>query len=124
MTRHVTSHIDQEHPHDDTTTPVDQGAPRGPSAWWFGLLALPIACCALPLLLAAGVTAGSGAVLGGVTGGVLMLAGAAVFVLWGMRRGARSRQVENAPPTSPSRDHCCSANLSSRHDSSEISLRE
>ncbi|MEO5709515.1 MAG: hypothetical protein ABIQ59_06810 [Nocardioidaceae bacterium] len=128
MTDHVTSHIDQEHAHahahDDPTMPVDQGAPRGPSAWWLGLLALPIACCALPLLLAAGVTAGSGAVLGGLTGGVLMLAGAAVFVLWVIRRDARSRQVKNAPPTSPSRDHCCSENLSSSHDSSDTSLRE
>lgn len=123
MTHHATPHIDQEHPNNDTTTPVDQGTPRGPSAWWLGLLALPIACCALPLLLAAGVTAGSGAVLGGLTGGVLMLVGAAVFVLWGMRRGARNRQVETAPPTSPSRDQCCSENLSSPHDSSETSLR-
>ena len=79
---------------------MDQGAPLGPSAWWLGLLALPIVCCALPLLLAAGVTAGSGAVLGGVTGGVLMLVGAAVFVLWGMRRGALSRQAESATPAS------------------------
>jgi len=124
MTQHFSSPIDQQHPHDDTT-PVDQGAPRGPSGWWFGLLALlPIACCALPLLLAAGVTAGSGAVLGGVTGGVLMLAGVAVFVLWGMRRGARSRQVESATPTSPARDRCCSENLSRPHDSSETSFRE
>ena len=72
------------------TTPADQGAPGRVSGWWFGLVALlPIACCALPLLVAAGVSASSGAVLGGVTGGVLMLAGVAAFVLWGMRRSAR-----------------------------------
>ena len=42
------------------TTPADQGAPGGLSGWWFGLVALlPIACCALPLLVAAGVSAGS-----------------------------------------------------------------
>ncbi|MGI9084130.1 MAG: hypothetical protein ACR2FE_02425 [Aeromicrobium sp.] len=125
MAQHFSSPIDQQHPHDDMTTPVGQGAPRGPSGWWFGLLALlPIACCALPLLLVAGVTAGSGAVLGGVTGGVLMLAGVAVFVFWGTRRGARRRHIESVTPTSPARDRCFLENLSRPHDSSETSFRE
>lgn len=103
MTQHPTTH-----PSDGTDTSADQEARRGPSAWWLGLVALlPIACCALPLLFAAGVTASSGAVLGGVTGGVLMLAGAAVFGLWGMRRRARSRCAESPTATSPSHDRCC-----------------
>ncbi len=88
---------------------MDQEAPRVRSGWWFGLLALlPIACCALPLLVVAGVTAGSGAVLGGVTGGVLLLAGAAaVFGIWGMRPRAPSRPAETSTATTPSRDRCC-----------------
>lgn len=112
MTQHISSTTDQQpstaHPHAAITTPVDHEASRGPSGWWFGLLALlPIACCALPLLLVAGVTASGGAVLGGVTGGVLMLAGAAVFGLWWMRRRARSRQTESLTATSPPSDRCC-----------------
>lgn len=125
MTQHFSSPVDLQHPHDDTTTPVDQGAPRGPSGWRFGLLALlPIACCAVPLLLVAGVTAGTGAVIGGVTGSLLMLAGIAAFVLWGTRRGAGSRHVETATPTSPARNQCCFENVSRPHDSSETSFRE
>lgn len=89
--------------------PRDQEARRGPSGWWIGLLALlPIACCALPLLLAAGVTAGSGAVLGGVAGAVLILVGAAVLGVWGMRRRARStRPADTFVATTPKRDRCC-----------------
>lgn len=116
MTQHISSPTDQQHPTTHPTThpnhatnpPSDTGAPRGPSGWWLGLLALlPIACCALPLLVAAVVTAGSGAVLGGVTGAVLMLAGAAVFGIWGMRRRSRSRPAERSTATSPARDRCC-----------------
>ena len=102
MTQHLPS------PHAPDPTPIDQEAPRVPSGWWFGLLALlPIACCGLPLLLAAGVTVSSGAVLGGVTGGVLMLAGAAVFGVWAMRRSARSRPTKSSTPTQPPDDRCC-----------------
>lgn len=110
MTQHKSSPADQHrttHPHAAITTPVDQPAPRAPSGWWFGLLALPIACCALPLLVAAGVTAGSGAVLGGAAGGVLMVAGAAVFGLGGMRRRARNRPADTSEATPPPRDRCC-----------------
>ena len=54
-------------------------APEAPSqvkkgsARWVALALLPIACCGLPLLLAAGAAAGTGAVLGGVAGVVLLL---------------------------------------------------
>lgn len=111
MTQHISSPTNQQnpttHPSDDTT-PVEQDAPRGFSGWWFGLLALlPIACCTLPLLVVGGVTAGSGAVLGGVTGGVLLLAGAAVLVIWGMRRRSRTRAADSSRTASPSRDRCC-----------------
>lgn len=80
-----------QHPLDVASTPLDREAHREFSGWWWGLLVLlPIACCGLPLLFAIGVTAGSGAVLGGVTGGVLMLIGAAVLGIWEMRRRTRS----------------------------------
>lgn len=112
MTQNFSSPTDQRHPtahpSDDTTSPVNQEAPRGCSGWWFGLLALlPIACCILPLLVLGGVTAGSGAVLGGVTGGVLLLAGAAVFGIWGMRRRFRTRPTDSSTSAPPSRDRCC-----------------
>ncbi len=112
MTQHISSPADQQgastHPRGVTTTSVDREGPRGLSGWWIGLLALlPIACCGLPLLLVvAGMSAGSGAVLGGITGGVLMLAGAAVLSIWGMRRRARSRPNSSTVTTSP-RDRCC-----------------
>jgi len=113
MTQHTPAPTDQQHPTrhplDETGTPVDQDVQPGPSGWWYGLLALlPIACCGLPLLLAAGVTAGSGAVLGGITGGVLMLAGAGVFIVWGTRRHARrTRPADTSTPAPTSRDRCC-----------------
>ena len=112
MTQHISSPTDQQHPtahpSDVINTPVEPNASRGFSGWWFGLLALlPIACCALPLLVLGGVTAGSGAVLGGVTGGLLLLAGAAVFGIWGMRRRSRTRVADSSTATPPSRDRCC-----------------
>ncbi len=93
----------------ETGTPLDQDVRPRPAGWRFGLLALLlIACCGLPLLIAAGVTAGSGAVLGDATGGGLMLAAAAVLAIWGMRRRARRTRPVDAPtPTPPSRDRCC-----------------
>lgn len=101
MTQHTPAPTDQQlpmqNPLDETGTPLDQEVRPSPSGWWFGLLALlPIACCGLPLLIAAGVTAGSGAVLGGATGGGLMLAAAAVLAIWGMRR--RARRTRPADP--------------------------
>lgn len=108
MSHHTPLHSDRPHPHDVDTTPMERQAPRGVSGWWLGLLALlPIACCALPLLIVAGVSAGSSAVLGGVGGVLLMLIGAAVFGLWAMRRRAQSSPGEPSPSTAPSRDRCC-----------------
>lgn len=112
MTQHPSSLTDQHpstaHPHATIATTADHQAPWGPSGWWFGFLALlPIACCALPLLLVAGVSASSGAVLGGVTGGLLMLAGTAVFGLREMRRRAQHRRTHSLAATSPRPDRCC-----------------
>lgn len=77
----------------------------GSSTWWLGLFAiLPIACCVgLPLLFAAGVTAGSGVVLGGVAGGALMLASFAIVGIWATRRrsgGSRPTDTCTAAPSS------------------------
>lgn len=112
MSHPTPSPFDQPHAttrsHDVANAAFGSQAPRGVSGWWLGLLALlPIACCALPLLIVAGASAGSGAVLGGVGGVVLMLIGAAVFGLWAMRRRAQSSPGEPSPSTSPSRDRCC-----------------
>ncbi len=115
MTQHPPPATDRkhpiQHPLDVANTPLDQEARPGPSRWWLGLLALlPIACCVgLPLLFAAGVTAGSGVVLGGVAGGALMLAGAAVLGIWGMRRRRTdgSRPADTSTATPPKRDQCC-----------------
>jgi hypothetical protein len=49
------------------------------------LVLLPIACCGLPLLLAAVATAGTGAVLGGAVG-LVLLAVAAVGAVVAVRR--------------------------------------
>ena len=52
-----------------------------------GLVALlPIACCGLPLLLAAVAAAGTGAVLGGAVGVVLLLAAVVMTVVTVRRR--------------------------------------
>ncbi len=113
MTQHTPAPTDQQHPTrhplDETGTPLDQEVRTGPSGWWIGLLALlPIVCCGLPLLIAAGVTAGSGAVLGGITGGLLMLTAAAVLGIWAIRRRARATGPADASTaTPPSRDKCC-----------------
>ncbi len=64
-------------------------------SWWLGLLALlPIACCAGPALLAAGITAGTGAVLGGAAGAVLVMS-AAVVALIAVRRRRRNAGRQN-----------------------------
>ncbi len=67
-----------------------QGSPQR-SNWWLGLVALlPIACCGLPVLLAAGVSVGAGAVLGGITG-VLLLLLSVVLVVVAVRRTRAAR---------------------------------
>lgn len=68
------------------------------SGWWIGLLALlPIACCGLPLLLAAGFFAGTGALVGGVAG-VVLLVPAAVLVVVMLRRRRNATGRTSAPP--------------------------
>lgn len=113
MTQHTPSTHDQRYPaqpaSQDTDKPLDQEERPGlPGSWIWLLALLPIACCGLPLLIAAGVTAGSGAVLGGLTGGVLMLVGAVVLGVWAMRRRSRATRPADTPTgTPPSRDRCC-----------------
>ena len=75
-------------PDTERMTPTGSAAPqRKGSARSLGLLALlPIACCGLPLLLAAFAAAGTGAVLGGAAGVVLLLAAAGLAVVVVRRR--------------------------------------
>lgn len=107
------SQTHQQHPtrppFDKPGTPLNHDVRSGPSGWWFGLLALlPLACCGLPLLIAASVAAGSGAVLGGITGGVLILVGAVVLGIWGMRRRRRvTLPAGTTTGRSSTRDKCC-----------------
>lgn len=80
------------------------------TGWSVGLLALlPIACCGLPLLLAAGAAAGTGAVLGGAVGVVLLIAAALLAaVTLRRRRNAACRTDAGGPPESrTSGDGCC-----------------
>ncbi len=86
---------------DTTRTPVSGKASDKPgaSSWWIGLLALlPIACCGLPLLIAAGFFAGTGALLGGATGVVLLVV-AALLVVVNLRR--RRNATAGADATAP-----------------------
>jgi hypothetical protein len=73
--------------------------PRVGSGLWLGVLALlPIACCGLPLLLAAGFAAGTGALLGGVAGIVLLVAAVVLAVVtWWRRRTSACRTGTGAP---------------------------
>jgi hypothetical protein len=111
MAQHTPPPNDQQHsaqhPFDETGNPLPQGERPSPSGSWIWLLTLlPIACCGL--LIAAGVTAGSGAVLGGLTGGVLMLAGMAALAIWAIRRHARAtREADTSTATRATRDRCC-----------------
>ncbi len=80
-----------------------EGSPQR-SNWWLGLLALlPIACCGLPVLLAAGVSVGTGALLGGITGAVLLVLGV-VLVVVAVRRTRAARRGTGA---GTDRDRCC-----------------
>ena len=57
-----------------------------------GLVALPVVCCAgLPLLLAAGVSVGLAAWIGGIVVGGIVLFGAAALVDLRVRRRAREQ---------------------------------
>lgn len=78
------------------STPESLSTPEKPrvgSGLWLGVLALlPIACCGLPLLLAAGVTAGTGALFGGVAGIVLLVVAVVLAVVtWRRRRTSAGR---------------------------------
>jgi hypothetical protein len=113
MAQHTPSPTDQQqpaqHPLEETDKPLDRDQRSGPSGLGIGILALiPLACCGLPVLLAAGVTAGSGAVLGGITAGVLILVGAAILGTWVVRRRARATgRADTGTGTPPTRDDCC-----------------
>lgn len=80
------------------------------SSWWLGLLALlPIACCGLPVLLAVGVSVGTGALHGGITGAALLVLGA-VLVVVAVRprtRGTAGRGTSAGTDTGTNRDRCC-----------------
>jgi len=80
------------------------GSPQR-SNWWLGLLALlAIACCGLPVLLAAGVSVGTGALLGGITGAVLLVLGVVLVVVAVRRTRAAARRGTGA---GTDRDRCC-----------------
>ena len=74
--------------------------PRMGSGLWLGVLALlPMACCGLPLLLAAGATAGTGAALGGVAGILLVVvAGVLAVLTWRRRRTSACRTGTGTGP--------------------------
>jgi len=80
-------------PDTDRTSATGPVAPqRKGSARSLGLLALlPIACCGLPLLLAAVAAAGTGALLGGSVGVVLLVAAVGLAVVVVRRRNASCR---------------------------------
>lgn len=91
---------DQDRTHSMTTPEsMSTGKPRMGSGLWLGVLALiPIACCGLPLLLAAGVAAGTGALLGGVAGIVLLVAAVVLGVVsWRRRRASACRTGSSTP---------------------------
>lgn len=78
-----------------TTTPTEEQ--RKGSGLRLGLVALlPIACCGLPLLLAAGAAAGTGALLGGVTGVVLLVAAVVLAVVTLRRRRSSACRTDIA----------------------------
>lgn len=94
-----------------TTAGVAPGAPapeRKRSGLWLGLVALlPIACCGLPLLLAAGITAGTGAAVGGAAGlGLLLAAAVLAFVTLRRRRSAACR-TDIGAASAPGKGSCC-----------------
>ena len=67
-----------------------------------GLVALPVVCCAgLPLLLAAGVSVGLAAWIGGIVAGGIVLFGAAIVL--GLRVRRRAREQFRSVPAERSR---------------------
>lgn len=72
--------------------PLRQGPdrPGGTSGRWaWALVLVPVACCALPSLVAAGAFAGAGAAIGGGLGAALLLT-AAITVVVVLRRRRRT----------------------------------
>ena len=89
-----TSHPSASHPSAQSGRARQAGSSPtawGLSAWWLALLALlPVACCSVSVLLVtAGVSAGTGALLGGAGGAVLVVSGAAAFGVWALQRRSR-----------------------------------
>ena len=78
-------------------------APQRSGAWMFLLALAPLACWGLPLLLAAGAFAGTGALVGGVIGAVL-LAAAAGLTIWVLRRRGRASSCATPTPASAVKD--------------------
>ena len=75
-----------------STDPTDGG--RHGVLSTLGIILLPILCCALPLLIVAGVLGGIGTVLGNpwvISGAVALLIGLLVWA-WHRRRTSRNRK--------------------------------
>ena len=72
-----------------------------------GLIALlPIACCGLPLLLAAAAAAGTGAILGGVAGVGLLFAASVMAVVTVRRRRHAARRTDVGGPSKTKTGRC------------------
>lgn len=81
---------------------------RTGSGLWLGLVALlPIVCCGLPLLLAAGAAAGAGAVLGGIAGAVLLVAALVLAAVTLRRRRAAACRTDLGAAGKPGKGSCC-----------------
>jgi hypothetical protein len=83
---------------DPTTPPARPAAEQPRSGWGLAALAiLPIACCGLPLLLAAVTAASAGVVVGGMAGLILLVAAVTATALVIRRR--RGCSTPAAPAT-------------------------
>ena len=95
-------------PGTDRTSATGPVAPqRKGSARSLGLLALlPIACCGLPLLLAAVAAAGTGTILGGGAGLVLLVAAVVLAVVMLRRRRHAACRTDVGRPSKATKG-CC-----------------
>lgn len=104
--QHPPSQHHPSRPQQQLTAAEEGDRPAG-SGWWMGRLALlPVACCALPGLLAAGITVSTGTVVGGVVGAALLAAGAVLAVLT-IRRRRRAATADDAAAAGGGRGGCC-----------------
>lgn len=88
------------------TTPAEEQ--RKGSGLWLGLAALlPIACCGLPLLVAAGAAAGTGAIHGGAAGVVLLAAAVILAVVTVRRRRDAACRTDVVDGTAMAKKGCC-----------------